>query len=100
MNLPRPLSTACVALVLLHPLSTLACTTEEATAKAEQLAAKVAEITQQDPQRAAQLREELKDIGPKTSSKELQDECLTYDQRLRELEAVEQEVDAQSATDR
>ncbi|MET1079043.1 MAG: hypothetical protein ABWY06_13605 [Pseudomonas sp.] len=96
MHLPRPLIASCISLSLLSPLSAWACTTEEATAKAEQVAQKIAEITQRDPDRAARLREELKAVKPETSSAQLKDECLAYDQRLRELEEAGEEVQAQS----
>ncbi|MHA6493980.1 hypothetical protein ACX0MV_12130 [Pseudomonas borbori] len=70
------------------------CSSEEATAKAEQLAAKIEEITQKDPARAAQLRAELKETSPETSSDELENGCEGYDQRLKELEKAGDEVDA------
>lgn len=84
-----------LALALYAHGSAQACTPEEATAKAEQLAAKVAEITQRDPQRAAALREELKDLDPQTRSDELGNDCDAYDQRLRELEEAGGEVEEQ-----
>ncbi len=63
-----------------------ACTADEATAKAQELAAKIEEITQRDPQRAAVLREELKQAQP---------DCDAYDQRLQELEEIGGEVEEQ-----
>ncbi len=63
-----------------------ACTADEATAKAQELAAKIEEITQRDPQRAAALREELKQAQP---------DCDAYDQRLQELEEIGGEVEEQ-----
>lgn len=75
-----------------------ACTPEEAAAKAEQLAAKITEITQSDPARAAELREELKDIRPQTSSEQLDSDCEAYDQRLQELEDASKEVQEQGPT--
>ena len=63
-----------------------ACTADEATAKAQELAAKIEEITQRDPQRAAALREVLKQAQP---------DCDAYDQRLQELEEIGGEVEEQ-----
>ncbi|MES2819887.1 MAG: hypothetical protein V4812_12980 [Pseudomonadota bacterium] len=84
----------CTALLLLvgHG-SALACTVEEATAKAEQVAARITEITQRDPQRAARLREEFQDQKPKTSSQALETDCQVYDQRLLELEQAAEEME-------
>jgi hypothetical protein len=69
------------------------CSSEEAIAKAEQLAAKIAEITQKDPDRAAQLRAELKETSPETSSAELENACEGYDQRLKELDEAGDEME-------
>jgi len=82
----------CAALALLAQTAAYACTPEEATAKAEQLAAKIAEITQQDPKRAAELRQELKETSPQTSS-QVQDECHIYDLRLQELDKAAKHVE-------
>ncbi len=68
-----------------------ACTADEATAKAQELAAKIEEITQRDPQRAAVLREELKQAQPQSSATD----CDAYDQRLQELEEIGGEVEEQ-----
>lgn len=81
----------CASFALLLAGPTLACTPEEATAKAEQLAAKVSQITQQNPQRAAELNAEMKKEGVKTSAEELPDDCQAYDQRLKELEELGEE---------
>lgn len=83
----------CAALLLsTHPLAYASCTLEEATAKAELLANKIDALTLDDPQRAAQLRQELKALSPETSAQELQDSCEAYDQRLRELEKIGEEI--------
>ena len=83
----------CAALLLsTHSLAYASCTMEEATAKAELLANKIDALTLDDPQRAAQLRQELKALSPETSAQELQDSCEAYDQRLRELEKIGEEI--------
>jgi hypothetical protein len=83
----------CAALLLsTHTLAYASCTPEEATAKAERLANKIDAITLDDPQRAALLRQELKALSPETSAQELQDSCEVYDQRLRELDQIGNEL--------
>lgn len=71
-----------------------ACTADEATAKAQELAAKIEEITQRDPERAAVLRHELKQAQPESSGQHTTD-CDAYDQRLQELEEIGGEVEEQ-----
>ncbi|TWE09803.1 hypothetical protein FB481_102335 [Pseudomonas sp. AG1028] len=71
-----------------------ACTTEEAAGKAQELAAKIEEITQRDPERAAVLRQELKEAQPENSGEHATD-CDAYDQRLQELEEIGGEVEEQ-----
>lgn len=79
----------CAALLFsTHTLGYASCTLDEATAKAELLANKIDALTLDDPQRAAQLRQELKALSPKTSAQELKDSCEAYDQRLQELEQI------------
>lgn len=76
----------CICCTLLLSGPVLACTPEEATAKAEELAKKVAQITEQDPERAARLHEKVEKRGGETQADELQTDCEAYDQRLRELD--------------
>lgn len=82
-----------VLLLSTHTLAFASCTLEEATSKAELLANKIEALTLEDPQRAAQLRKELKAISPETSAQELQNSCEAYEQRLRELDQVSDELD-------
>lgn len=65
------------------------CTPEQATAKREQLADKVTELTEQDPSKAKEMNEELQAMNLETSSKDMPDKCQLIDQRLKELEAAE-----------
>jgi len=94
-NLPSKTAVGLCAVFALFAQSPAyaSCTAEEATAKAGELAAKVAEITKKDPARAAQLREELKETSPETSADELENACEGYDQRLLELEEAGEEVE-------
>lgn len=80
----------CVLSSLLLSGPVLACTPEEATAKAEQLAEKVAQITEQDPERAAKLHQEMEQEGGETEAKDLRTDCEAYEQRLRELDEIDQ----------
>lgn len=82
------------ALLLIQGQAFASCTPEEATAKASELAAKIDAITQDDPERAAQLRQELIEQDPETASDTLSDSCEAYDQRLRELDTAKEDVDA------
>ena len=87
--------TLCTLALALHGTAQ-ACTRDEAAAKAQELAAKVEEITQRDPQRAALLRQELKQAEPQTQAEQRGTDCDAYDRRLRELEEVGAEVDEQA----
>jgi hypothetical protein len=89
-----PVALTFTALLLAQGHAFASCTPEEATAKAEELAAKIDAITQNDPERAAQLRQELVEQDPESASDTLTDGCEAYDQRLRELDAAEDDVDA------
>lgn len=83
----------CAVCALTLSGSVLACTPEEATAKAEQLAEKVAQITEQDPQRAAKLHEKMEDQGGETNAKDLPNDCEAYEQRLRELDEFDRKTE-------
>jgi len=89
----RHLAALCgLALALYGMGQAQACTADEATAKAQELAAKIEEITQRDPQRAALLRQELKQAPPQGTGQHTSD-CDAYDQRLLELEEIGGEVE-------
>lgn len=89
----RHLAALCgLALTLYGMGQAQACTADEATAKAQELAAKIEEITQRDPQRAALLRQELKQAPPQGAGEHTSD-CDAYDQRLLELEEIGGEVE-------
>jgi|GEM_PF-1470925 len=68
------------------------CSSEEAITKSGQLAAKVTQITGKDPVRAEQLRAELKETSPDTSSDQPENACVGYDQRIKELEEAGDEM--------
>ena len=87
------LSCLIAAMTLCVSAPALACSAAAATQKDEQLAAKVNEITRDDPDRAEELHEELEQMRLKTSSEELESACEAYDQRMRELDEAADEVD-------
>jgi prefoldin subunit 5 len=74
------------SLSLMTALPVLACTPEEAEAKREQLAQEVQKLTQQNPTKAKELNQEIKDMHLETASKDVPDKCQLIDQRLRELD--------------
>ncbi|MCS3416029.1 hypothetical protein HX875_19825 [Pseudomonas yamanorum] len=75
-----------VAATLLTALPAWACTLEEATAKREQLAKEVTKLTQQNPQKAKEINEELQNMKLETASADLPDKCQLIDQRLKEMD--------------
>lgn len=81
------------AATLLCAAPAWACTPEEATAKREQLAEKVKTLTQQNPQKAKEINQELEDMHLETAAKDLPDKCQLIDQRLKELDTAAQKAD-------
>jgi hypothetical protein len=81
------------AATLLCAAPVWACTPEEATAKREQLAEKVKILTQQNPQKAKEINQELEDMHLETAAKDLPDKCQLIDQRLKELDTAAQKAD-------
>ncbi|MCL6700745.1 hypothetical protein [Pseudomonas sp. T1.Ur] len=69
------------------------CTPEEATLKREQLADKVAKLTEQDPSKAKEMNDELQAMDLGTSSKDLPDKCQLIDKRLQELEEAQKKAE-------
>jgi hypothetical protein len=69
------------------------CTPEEATTKREQLADKIAKLTEQDPSKAKEMNDELQAMNLETSSKEVPDKCELIDKRLKELEEAQRKAE-------
>ncbi len=76
------------------------CTTDEITAKAEQLAERVNQLTESDPKRAAEINKELRDMEVKQTAEQLGNECEAYDKRLEHVEQAEKEADIAPAEKR
>ena len=70
---------------LMLALPSWACTLEEATAKREELAKEVSKLTEQNPQKAKEINDELQKMELGTASKDLPDKCQLIDKRMQEL---------------
>lgn len=70
-----------------------ACTPEEATQKREDLAKLVAQLTEQNPQKAKEINDELQGMDLATESKDLPDKCQLIDRRLQELKTAEKKAE-------
>ncbi|CAI8860384.1 MULTISPECIES: hypothetical protein [unclassified Pseudomonas] len=78
---------------LCSALPAWACTPEEATAKREQLAQRVATLTEQNPTKAKEINDELQKMDLGTAAADLPDKCQLIDQRLKELDSAEKKAD-------
>ena len=74
-----------LAATLLAALPALACTPDEATAKREELAKAVTQLTEQNPSKAKEMNDELQKMDLDTQSAEFPDKCQLIDARLKEL---------------
>ena len=74
-----------LAATLLSALPAWACTPEEATAKREELAQEVSKLTEQNPNKAKEMNDELQKMDLDTESAEFPDKCQLIDARLKEL---------------
>ena len=74
-----------LAATLLSALPAWACTPEEATAKREELAQEVSKLTEQNPNTAKEMNDELQKMDLDTESAEFPDKCQLIDARLKEL---------------
>lgn len=88
----KPLIGIACASALLFALPSWACTLEEATAKREQLAALVTQLTEQDPQKAKEINDELQDMKLDSASADLPDKCQLIDRRMQELKTAEKKA--------
>ncbi|AUZ47531.1 hypothetical protein [Pseudomonas sp. 24 E 13] len=81
----KTLMNLAVAATLLSSVPAWACTPEEATAKREQLAREVTQLTEQNPTKAKEMNDELQKMDLDTESAEFPDKCQLIDARLKEL---------------
>lgn len=76
------------------------CTPDEVDAKARELAERVNQLTESDPERARQINEEIREMEAKRTADQLGDECEAYERRLQQLEKAEKRADIAPAEDR
>lgn len=69
-----------------------ACTPDEATQKREELAGLVTQLTEQNPQKAKEINEELQGMELGTASKDLPDKCQLIDKRIQELKEAQRKA--------
>lgn len=81
----KTLMNLAIAATLLSALPAWACTPEEATAKREELARQVTQLTEQNPQKAKEMNAQLQKMDLDTESAEFPDKCQLIDARLKEL---------------
>ncbi|CRM55634.1 MULTISPECIES: hypothetical protein [Pseudomonas] len=81
----KTLMNLAVVATLLSIMPAWACTPEEATAKREQLAREVTQLTEQNPTKAKEMNDELQKMDLDTESAEFPDKCQLIDARLKEL---------------
>ncbi|MFK3817638.1 hypothetical protein ACI2KG_13660 [Pseudomonas sp. NPDC089407] len=89
----KPLLPIACAAALLCALPVWACTPEEATQKREELAGLVTQLTEQNPQKAKEINDELQGMDLGTASKDLPDKCQLIDQRITELKQAEKKAE-------
>src|SRR4051794_20240591 len=76
------------------------CTTDQINAQAAKLAERVNQLTEHDPERAAEINEQLREMEVKRTEEELGDECQAYERRLQHIEQAEKEADIPPAEER
>lgn|SRR5690606_9749873 len=81
-----------LAAALLASQGAYACSAAEVEASAERLAERVAQLTKGDPERAAKINEELRELENKRTADELGNECEAYEQRMQHVEQAEKEA--------
>ncbi|NQD56241.1 hypothetical protein HP546_12875 [Pseudomonas sp. CM25] len=89
----KPLLPIACATLLFSALPAWGCTPEEATQKREELAGLVSRLTEQNPQKAKEINDELQGMELGTASKDLPDKCQLIDQRVKELKEAEKKAD-------
>ncbi|HCA00384.1 MAG TPA: hypothetical protein DEO97_18425, partial [Pseudomonas sp.] len=59
----------------------------------DELAKRVNQLTESNPERAKEINEEIRQMDAKRSADQLGDECEAYDKRLQQIEQAEREAD-------
>jgi len=76
------------------------CTPEEVDAKARELAERVNQLTENDPERAREINEEIRQMDAKRTADQRGDECEAYERRLQQIEEAEKRADIPPAKER
>ena len=76
------------------------CTPVEVDAKARELAERVNQLTENDPERAREINEEIRQMDAKRTADQLGDECEAYERRLQQIEEAEKRADIPPAKER
>ena len=76
------------------------CTPDEVDAKARELAERVNQLTENDPERAREINEEIRQMDAKRTADQLGDECEAYERRLQQIEEAEKRADIPPAKER
>jgi hypothetical protein len=69
------------------------CTPAEVDVKARQLAERVNQLTESNPERAREINEEIRQMEAKRTADQLGDECEAYERRLQQIEEAEKRAD-------
>lgn len=89
-----------LALLASQPVFADQCTTDEINQKAKELADRVSALTENNPKRAAEINEELRDMEVKQTAEQLGNECEAYDKRIEHVEQAEKDADIAPAEKR
>ncbi|WP_409295932.1 hypothetical protein [Pseudomonas sp. KCJK8670] len=90
----KPLLRIVCATALFCSLPAWACTPEEATQKREEPAGLVSRLTEQNPQKAKEINDELQGMDLGTASKDLPDKCQLIDKRIKELKEAQNKAES------
>lgn len=89
-----------LALLASQPVFADQCTTDEINQKAKELADRVSALTENNPKRAAEINQELRDMEVKQTAEQLGNECEAYDKRIEHVEKAEKDADIAPAEKR
>lgn len=89
-----------LALLTSQPVLADQCTTDQINEKAKELADRVSALTENDPKRATEINQELRDMEVKQTAEQLGNECEAYDKRIEHVEQAEKDADIAPAEKR
>ena len=95
----KPIIALAISLLASHA-AFAQCTPDEVDAKARELAERVNQLTENDPERAREINEEIRQMDAKRTADQLGDECEAYERRLQQIEEAEKRADIPPAKER